>query len=123
MTEQEIFDIVSTHLLTQGGKSRTGEHPCAYRGENGWKCAAGVLIPDDLYQPMFEGKLWSKVCEVSPELRAIGHRNLIIALQRIHDLGEPISWADRLRELARGRGLSTAVIDKLEIDLRWPRFR
>ena len=27
---------------------------CRYRGENGKKCAIGVLIPDEVYQPQFD---------------------------------------------------------------------
>jgi len=41
-TLQEIFDIVSKHLLKQNEKSKSPYMPelglnCAYRGENGWK--------------------------------------------------------------------------------------
>lgn len=40
MTKQEIFDIVAYGLLKQKKKSKlmNGEY-CAYRGENGTKCA------------------------------------------------------------------------------------
>lgn len=113
MTKQEIFDVVSAHLLVQGGRSGKGKHPCSYRGMNGRKCAAGTLIPDELYRPEFEGMLWGKVCAASPELDAIGHEKLVQDLQSIHDTVEPISWAKHLRKLARARRLSTEVMDRL----------
>ena len=54
MDNQQAFDTVARHLLTQGCKS-IGPHGCAYRGEGGKKCAIGALIPDDLYNRSFEG--------------------------------------------------------------------
>jgi hypothetical protein len=55
MDKQAIFDKVTTHLLEQG-RPAMNEHGCAYRGEDGTKCAIGCLIPDDLYMPAFEEK-------------------------------------------------------------------
>jgi hypothetical protein len=46
-TAQEVFDQVATHLLTQRQRSTTKGN-CAYRGDDGLKCAAGCLLgPDD----------------------------------------------------------------------------
>ena len=53
MTQQQIFDKVATHLLTQGAKSMMGD-TCRYRGSNGAKCAVGCLIKDDHYDPILE---------------------------------------------------------------------
>lgn len=55
-TLQELFNIVSLHLLNQGQKS-AHETLCMYRGPNGMKCAAGVLIPDNEYNPSMETNL------------------------------------------------------------------
>ena len=59
MNNQEIFDTVSTHLFTQGVQSTTlddnDRKMCAYRGDNGTRCAIGVLIPDDVYSEHMEG--------------------------------------------------------------------
>lgn len=55
MNKQEIFTKVATHLLTQNARSfgpKTGQ--CAYRGADDRMCAAGVLIPDDLYHAGLE---------------------------------------------------------------------
>ena len=63
-TKQEIYDIVINHLRAQGAKSlitKLDEEGnlipdlCAYRGDGGMKCAAGILIPDDVYSEKMEG--------------------------------------------------------------------
>jgi len=75
MNMRETFDIIKTHLLTQNAKSQTeistsedwpedwyedgepyysSETICAYRGDNGMKCAVGCIIPDDKYDPSME---------------------------------------------------------------------
>ena len=53
MTNQEIFDKIHQHLLTQRTAAiKNGS--CAYRA--GPKaCAVGALIPDSLYTPEIEG--------------------------------------------------------------------
>ena len=63
MTKQEIFDTV-LHALRKQGRASVKTHPedgiptdmCVYRAANGDKCAAGHLIPDDLYDPKMEDK-------------------------------------------------------------------
>lgn len=56
-THQEIFDEVVEHLFNQGRKAQTKGGGCMYRCEDGRKCAVGALIPDDMYDDYFEGKL------------------------------------------------------------------
>ena len=61
MTNQEIFDKVSAHLLAQNAKSLAfidsyQGQACAYRGAEGRMCAAGCLIPDNRYYSGMEGK-------------------------------------------------------------------
>lgn len=104
MTLQEIFDTVVAHLHTQGKRSRFTcsfddikiTVSCAYRGEDGTKCAYGVLIPDDEYNPKMEhktaGVLHMIDGYVAPAIRnQIGdllsqeHLNLCNALQIAHD--------------------------------------
>jgi hypothetical protein len=65
MTSQEVFDAVLFGLRAQGVASVV-EAPrgdgcdderfvCMYRGKNGTKCAAGMLLPDEAYKPTMEG--------------------------------------------------------------------
>jgi hypothetical protein len=83
-TLQEVFNIVSTHLLTQGQMSLT-DGICAYRGENGLMCAAGVLIPDEAYTPSMETLRWSTL--IDRKLIENKFRHEINDLQNIHDSG------------------------------------
>ncbi len=64
-TLQGIFDTVKDHLLKQNARSERGDEllslslgksGCAYRGQDGLKCAIGCLIPDEDYEPRFEGQ-------------------------------------------------------------------
>jgi len=57
---QEVFDRVVTHLRAQNAKSISfnfdkKDMTCRYRGDNGTSCAVGCLIPDEDYDPIFEG--------------------------------------------------------------------
>lgn len=55
MTPQEIFDIVVTHIYSMKHRSRNSDQPaCAYRAEDGSRCAVGILIPDENYHPDME---------------------------------------------------------------------
>lgn len=115
MTPQEIFDRVAAHLLNQGRRSvRTDEfYGCAYRGRDGLRCAAGALIPDDEYNPDFEGEPVTRrrillAIGVSPnDGDAV---TLLARLQDMHDEKMPSRWESELEELAAERGLSTEIL-------------
>lgn len=55
LTKQEAFDKVLAHLRKQGKAAVSVEGDCVYRAPDGCMCAAGCLIPDNLYSPEFEG--------------------------------------------------------------------
>ncbi len=109
-TKQETFNIVATHLLTQGEKSQEisidedgFENPsCKYRGPDGLMCAAGVLIPDDQYTPDMEGLSCS--AEDKPIYHVLvqaGHDpNLCQRLQTCHDVYDVEEWPDQLAKIA-----------------------
>ena len=96
-TEQEVFDQVAKHLLTQGERSE-GKDRCLYRGENGLKCAAGSLIGDDEYDPSMENGWWNLlvIAGQAPDT----HQTLISQLQTIHDTFPPYDWKECLLNLA-----------------------
>ena len=52
---QDILEFVVKGLIAQGGPSMKNGG-CAYRGNDGRKCAAGLLISDEFYLPLMEGK-------------------------------------------------------------------
>ena len=54
MNDQDVFDRVATHLLTQKRRSTNQSIPL-YRDDRGNKCAIGCLIDDEHYNPILEG--------------------------------------------------------------------
>ena len=85
---QEVFDIVVNHLVTQRRPAYTGLSGCMYRAPDGLRCAVGVLIPDNLYDPEFERDTADSVIrklfnEDLADWRE--HRELLLALQAVHD--------------------------------------
>ena len=110
--EQQIFDQVTRHLITQGERSEDSEM-CLYRHGN-LKCAVGCLITDQFYDAGIEGS-HPRDEVVRQALRdSLGTDDLpvqlLAKLQHIHDYEPPGHWIDGLAELARDRGLSPAVL-------------
>lgn len=124
MTPQEIFDTVAKHLFTQGCRSievdDEGEESCLYRGPEGRMCAVGVLIPDEIYDPLMEHQnsdyLLETPCYKFPAWMA-DNMHLLLSLQRVHD--SSLNWEDSLAMRAALLGvahlykLSPAVLDGL----------
>ena len=102
-TLQEIFDIVSTHLLKQNARSINHEGTCMYRGDNGLKCAAGVLIPDDQYKKDFEFSSWATLSR--EQLVSSSFCEEIWDLQKIHDNSLISDWPLRLKQFAEKHNL------------------
>lgn len=109
MTNQEIYDTVKEHLLKQAERS-VQDHPegasCLYRGPNGLKCAAGILIPEELYDSTMEGGSFNFVIENYPEVEKLldlkpDGINLILDLQSMHDCNLPEYWLDHLDYIAK----------------------
>lgn len=128
MTTQEIFNTIINGLREQGCKSGrmeektnvygpTGqEFVCLYRDDNGNKCAAGWIIPDDLYTPDMERVKFANSCmskyvslpfvNVRDVLELTEESVLLIdRLQFIHDFLDVSEWEDRFQEIARTFGL------------------
>ena len=55
MNKQEIFDKVYLGLKSQNFEQSYSGGACMYRSPNGLKCAAGWLIPDEMYCEIYEG--------------------------------------------------------------------
>jgi|ERR1043166_3582484 hypothetical protein len=122
MTDQETFDKVARHLLTQKERSMCLNNTnCAYRGVDGLKCAVGALIPDELYTPDLEGQNCDDP-EVAMVLEGLGYRNTYLCrrLQMVHDTIEPardghcLGWKHWLAEVAKDFGLSSAVLQEFD---------
>ena len=112
-TEQEVFDQVARHLLTQNKASLDMlGNSCQYRGIDGLKCAAGCLISDDEYQPDMERTYWGEL--VNSNLAPKEHEEIIAMLQDIHDDWPPSRWLFALKDLAAERNLNTSVLDEFK---------
>lgn len=86
MDAQQIYDTVLFGLRKQGHASVDEEGSCRYRGPTGDKCAAGMLIPDEKYNPNME----ELPVDVDRIWKALGlseiHKPLVIKLQTLHDI-------------------------------------
>jgi hypothetical protein len=123
-TQQEIFDVVATHLLKQNAPSKGDKGLCMYRGPNGKKCAVGYLIPDSHYDPNMESMpIYSSI--IVEALRANGidvtggkidhyglnqTGNLLRSTQITHDTHPVRYWGRELTAIANQYGLDPKVI-------------
>jgi hypothetical protein len=130
MTTQEIFDTVATHLFTQGERALSADGACMYRAPDGRKCAAGVLIDDNEYNPAMEGTTFGggrhgdqRLSHLWP-MRLVQHINLITTLQTVHDANDNDYWLTtdrmkwRLRKVAILFDLDPKVLDNLQFEGR-----
>ena len=100
MTNQEVFNKVVIHLRKQGCRSRDGGL-CRYRDAWGHKCAAGIFIPDDVYDVDMENKPWGDIIARWPRLHMLDiDTNLIMLLQKVHDAFPVEEW-ETVLEMAR----------------------
>lgn len=111
-SKQEVFDVVTKHLLTQNQKSRV-DTSCMYRGPGSLKCAVGALIPDDVYSYAMEGY---PACVLLEQFSGVAatlfgdspkqYEGLLVELQLIHDnsyVGVE-KWPEELYGVAKAFG-------------------
>ena len=110
MTNQEAFDAVAKHLLTQMKPSvaENDSQSCLYRGPDGLKCAIGALIPDDQYRKEFEYQGIDEIAQYVPALEGVSV-HLLLELQLIHDDDDALHWKYALIKFATEHGLSDEV--------------
>lgn len=90
MTDQEIFNTVWNGLKSQGFEQSLSENDavCMYRGVNGKKCAAGWIVPDEVYiEDDFETYSPMNIKWFLDNFKT-DQLNLILALQNAHDGNE-----------------------------------
>lgn len=117
-TEQEVFDHIAIHLLTQMEKSMSVYNTMGqYRSDSKLyqnkklSCAAGCLMGDKEYIPELEGNSWEVLVE--NDLAPNDHFEIIQKLQRIHDWEDIDSWKQLLINLANKHNLSTKNFNHL----------
>lgn len=87
MSNQEAFDRVTNHLLTQMKQSKSKSGNCLYRGTDGTSCAVGCLIADEHYYPSLEG-LYANSSAVIAALKKSGVKcsaEMLLDFQDLHD--------------------------------------
>lgn len=125
-TEQELFDFVVKALAAQEYKSADSSG-CRYRtmvNGKSCKCAAGHLIPNELYKESIEGSSWRGALRILTEIPPT-HLGLISNLQHAHDyaatdvdgkfvLDGPFmeSIHDRLKGVAERFDLDNSIVDQ-----------
>lgn len=87
LSPQQIFDYVVGFIRRQGQASKTNTGLCRYRGPDGRRCAAGCLIPDELYNYELEDNLLdTELMHMYIPYLSEDYLQLVRDLQRAHDL-------------------------------------
>lgn len=121
LTRQQIFDTVLARLREQGRASVNERGHCAYRGENGAKCAVGHLMPDDKFDPEWEGSVYDLPDEAFEAMGVSGDDlGFLLHLQKAHDECLDARWMskDQRREAWEARMKSVAA--QFELDYTDP---
>lgn len=122
ITNQEIFDQVCRHLANQKCRSMKGVH-CQYRGIQNTKCAVGIFISDEEYDPKWDecgisvksfmedcgNKDRPAILQDAPEDRV----DLLNELQGIHDNSTSLEEL----QMALGAVAARNALDPKNIDL------
>lgn len=98
-TELEVIEYVRRKLLEQGAPARSG-FSCEYLRGDGFRCAAGHLIPDQIIDKLNLSGPWHIVLSKNLNLPNT-HQSLISKLQIIHDRwldGDDLPWCDYINE-------------------------
>lgn len=91
MNKQQIFNKVWNHFIVEDNgpsilSNEDGRARCSYRSPDGNKCAAGVIISDDDYDPEMEGiRVMQLVEKFNVPDYMTKHAYFIDLLQQSHD--------------------------------------
>ena len=135
LADQEMFDTVAKHLFTQGRPAISpSEGTCKFRTNDGLKCAAGCLIPDDLYRTWLEGgDVYNSYVWTIFRDNITTNQLLLYDLQKAHDEGvrkafrsatRAPQWESteamraRLRTVALNYGLNADILETLSFEGR-----
>lgn len=93
-TLQAFYDKTIKHLIKQGKRSVDENENCLYRGPAGLRCAAGIHIPNTLYNCNMEHtNIKDLVTHDYPDLQGrFPSLDLAAELQMLHD--SPGNWDD-----------------------------
>jgi hypothetical protein len=118
---EDIFATVKSHLLKQNAVSEDDGGSCRLRGQDGRRCAIGVLIDDAHYDERLEGLGigYYTTGQDGPLLKALArsgvdaYQSRVVALlqdlEDVHDAGDVAAWRVQLDDLARRHELHDAI--------------
>lgn len=123
---QEDFNTVAKHLFTQGSRSVGSWDSCQYRGKKGRKCAIGVLLSDDDYDPMFDNLGDTSVAHLSRHYKQFYqfscNDGFYSQLQKAHDKTEnwvgTESMKKALTEIAKAYNLDYSILKTLKFEVK-----
>lgn len=105
---EKVFEFIKEKLLAQGCRSYglaptylpvfDGKKLCLYRGPNNTRCAAGHLIPDEVYSENMESVPAYHISFFKENYPK--SMNVIEACQIIHDNCRPIEWKIRFEKIS-----------------------
>jgi hypothetical protein len=113
LTPKDIYEKITTHLLTQRAVSEDENGSCRLRSAQGQKCAIGSLVSDELYKPAFEGigisyyrnardgDLLRALLESQVDAYRADIIDLLIELEEVHDDTPVEDWPRLLAEIGR----------------------
>lgn len=108
---QQIFNRVWLHLMTQDRPSRNASGALALYGTDGTRSAVGCLIRREDYMPGMERLPFTDVTTMAPISRTMGcsiadiNPHVLTALEEVHDDTIPALWDEDLKALAITHGL------------------
>jgi hypothetical protein len=117
ISNQQFFEKTVRELFAQGcAAQEAGE--CMYRvkrPDRVLKCAAGIHIPDHLYDDGMEDKPIETVVAMFPALEEyFPDMRLAQDMQRVHDTADVDYWHPVFIEVAKKYGLDTNFMEGLE---------
>jgi hypothetical protein len=113
LSARDIYQRVSTHLLTQRAVSEDENGSCRLRSAGGRKCAIGSLLNDDVYEPDIEGVgiAYYRHAQDGKLLQALYASNvdaydpaiieLLMQLEEVHDDASVEEWPRLLAAVGR----------------------
>lgn len=90
-TKKKMIAVIKREFKGKSFIDRSNGITCAYRGEDGTKCAVGMFIPDNLYHSAMDsdeaGTTIQHIVNLSPKLKQVLPLNIkaLEEFQTIHD--------------------------------------
>lgn len=101
---QITFDTVVAGLRKQNARSVGENGGCLFRSPSGNKCAVGMLVPDNLYNPLMDNPK-SDVTVWDLDVMKEHDRDLCSALMLVHDQKLIEDWENQFEGVAVRFGL------------------